>query len=121
MKIAITIASVLLGLPFLIFGLNYFVNFMPVPPMTGNPAIFMSLFGPTGYMAVVKTLEVILAISILSGIYRPLALILIAPIAVNILLFEVFIAGMPGIGILLVSLIAFLLYAYREKYLPIVR
>jgi hypothetical protein len=52
---------------------------------------------------------------------RPLALLLIAPISLNILLFEVFIANQPGIGILLVILNALAIYHLKYQYIETVK
>lgn len=121
MKIAKTIVSVLLGIPFLVLGLNYFFNFLPMPPMEGKGGQFIGLLYSTGYLGVVKVLEVPLSLLLISGYLRPLALVLIAPIAVNILLFEIFMMGTPGIGVALVAMNGFLLFAYKEKYISIVK
>ena len=56
-------------------------------------------------------------------IYKPtraLALLLSAPILINILLFELLIAHQPGIGILLVLLNALAIYQNRHKYESII-
>ena len=41
MKLASTIARYLLGLVFLIFGLNGFLHFIPTPPPPGPGGMFM--------------------------------------------------------------------------------
>jgi putative oxidoreductase len=120
MKIATLILNVLVGLAFTIFGLNGFLNFIPMPEMTGDPATFIGVLASTGFLKVVKALEVIFGAMILANFQRPLAYLLLMPIAVVIAMFEIFIAKQPGIGILLTALIGFLIYANREKYLSIV-
>ena len=62
MKHLPTIAGVLLGLPFVVFGLDFFFNFIPKPggPPPGSPAaLFMGALIPTGYFAAVKVCETI--------------------------------------------------------------
>ena len=56
-----TIAGGLLGLVFIIFGLNFFLKFIPIPPMEeGAPGtVFMAAMGGSGYLAFVKVLEII--------------------------------------------------------------
>ena len=80
----------------------------------------MNVIYKTDFLRVVKTLEVVLAILLIVKPTRALALLLIAPISVNILLYEVLIAHQPGIGIILVVLNAISIYVLKEKYLGIV-
>jgi uncharacterized membrane protein YphA (DoxX/SURF4 family) len=62
MKIAANVAGALLGLLFVVFGSNFFLNFipMPPPPPEGTPvAMFFGAFFATGYLAFVKALEIL--------------------------------------------------------------
>ena len=47
----------LLAFVFIVFGANYFFNFLPMPETTGNVKAFFDLFYPTKYLLVIKTLE----------------------------------------------------------------
>jgi putative oxidoreductase len=116
MKIAKQIPAILLGLVFVGFGIPYLLKLMPTPEMQGDMATFMSLFGSSGYMTVIKVLEVIIGLLLFLPKTRALGLLLIAPITVNILLFELCIAKAPGIGIALVLVNAIGIYLNREKY-----
>jgi uncharacterized membrane protein YphA (DoxX/SURF4 family) len=115
------IPVLLLALIFLVFGLNFFLHFLPIPPATGNAATFFGVIYSTGFLTVVKVLEIIFAILLVIKSTRALALLLMAPIVVNILLYELLIAHAPGIGIVLILLNAVSIYQLKEKYLPIVR
>ncbi len=116
MQIVKQLPAYLLGLVFVVFGLSYFFPFMPMPPMEGDPAVFGGLMTKTGYMTFVKVLEISIGLLLFIPKTRALALILIAPITVNILCFELFIAKAPSIGIALVVLNAIGLYMNRAKY-----
>ncbi len=120
MKIIKNIPVYLLALLFLVFGSNFFLHFINAPFPTGDAGTFIGVIYKTEFLRVVKTLEVVLAILLIIKPTRALALLLIAPISVNILLFEVLIAHQPGIGILLVALNALSIYVLKEKYLGIV-
>jgi uncharacterized membrane protein YphA (DoxX/SURF4 family) len=95
MKKNTTITNVvagLLGLLFLVFGLNFFLQFMPVPPPPeGSPAAAFlgSLYG-SGYLAFVKVLEIAGGIALAIPFLRRLGLLLLGPVIVNILAFGVF-------------------------------
>jgi putative oxidoreductase len=116
MKIAKQIPAYLLAFVFVVFGSNHFLNFMPMPPMSGDPATYMSVMGPTGYMTTIKICEVVFGLLLIFPKTRALGLLLIAPIVVNILLFELHIAKAPGIGVVLVLLVALGIYFNKEKY-----
>ena len=98
------------GLPFLVFGLDHFFHFltMPQPTMPEKATKFVGLLASSGYLNAVKVLEVIGGALVLSGRLVPLGLTLLTPIAVNILLFEIFLVGMAGPGVALTVLCAFL-------------
>jgi putative oxidoreductase len=97
MKLASTIARYLLGLIFLIFGLNGFLHFIPMPPPTGLAGQFVGALADSHYVVVVFLLELIPAVLLLVNRYVPLALTLLAPIIVNILCFHAFLepGGLP--------------------------
>jgi len=97
MKITAVIARFLLSLTFLIFGLNGFLHFIPMPPPTGTAGQFMGALFVSNYLVVVFLLQIIPAILLLINRYVPLALTLLAPIIVNILLFHTLMlpSGLP--------------------------
>ncbi len=85
MKIAATIARLLLGAIFLFFGSNILFHFLPNPPMPPGPmADFSSALMVTHYIHVVAFFQIVPAILLLINRYVPLALTLLAPVIVNI-------------------------------------
>ncbi|MBT8470237.1 MAG: DoxX family membrane protein [Myxococcales bacterium] len=118
MKFAIIGARVVLGLIFVVFGLNGFFNFIPTPEMAEAAGSLMGALVATGYfMMVVKLVEVLAGSMILTGRFLPLGLILLAPVSVHILLFHVFLdrAGLP-MALVIVVLQLFLAWAYRDSF-----
>ncbi len=114
MKKVALIARLLLGVIFFVFGLNGFLNFLPAQPMP-EPAMnfVMGLVG-TGYMMpLIKGFEVLAGALLLSGFFVPLALLFLAPIVVNILLFHAILS--PGLAVPLVILVLGLIVAYDRK------
>jgi len=86
MKIVATIARYLMGLIFLVFGLNKFFNFIPSGPIpTGIPGEFMHVFITTKYAMLVGSFEVVAALFLLANRFVPLAIAFLAPVIVNIL------------------------------------
>jgi putative oxidoreductase len=112
-------ARLLLGLMFTIFGLNGFLNFIPMPASIPEAAMkFSGAMMDTHYFfPFLKSTEVICGLLLLSGFFSPLALIILAPITLNILLFHIFLEPsgvMMAIVIILLQLIA--AYGYKDKY-----
>jgi putative oxidoreductase len=97
MKITSVIARFLLGLIFLVFGLNGFFHFIPMPPPTGVAAQFLGALSVSNYLVVIFLLQIVGAILLLLNRYVPLALTLLAPIIVNVLLVHLLMApsGLP--------------------------
>jgi hypothetical protein len=88
MKIVSMIARILLGLAFLVFGMNHYLNFIPTGPIPpGAAGQFMSVLVSTKYINVVALFEVVPAILFLFNRFVPLGLALLAPVLFNILLF----------------------------------
>ncbi len=85
----ILISRLCLGLMLFLFGLNGFFQFIPVPEMSAPASKYIqALFSEPYMLASVKIVEVIVGLMLLSNMYIPLALILIAPIIVQIVLFH---------------------------------
>jgi uncharacterized membrane protein YphA (DoxX/SURF4 family) len=116
-------ARVLLGLIFFVFGLNFFLHFIPQPPMSGPAGDFAGAMFATGYLFVlVKVTEVVGGALLLANRFVPLALAILAPVVVNIVAFHAFLAP-AGIAVPLVvlALEVFLAVAYRGVYLPMLQ
>jgi len=123
MKIATIIARTLLGLIFVVFGLNMFLHFIPSPPPPEGPArdFIMALFA-SHYLYVIGALQVAGGVLLLLGRQVPLGLTLLGPVIVNILCFHLLMApaGLPMA--IVVSLLAlFLLWRYREHFAGLVK
>ncbi|HLG99872.1 MAG TPA: hypothetical protein VKX49_26420 [Bryobacteraceae bacterium] len=97
MRTASVIARYLAGVIFLVFGLNGFLNFIPLPPPEGIAGQFMGALYASHYLGVIFGFQVIAAVLLLINRYVPLALAVLAPVIVNILLFHALMApsGLP--------------------------
>jgi putative oxidoreductase len=97
MKISTLTARILLGLLFLVFGLNGFLHFIPMPPPSGLAGQYMGVLFVSHYMVLVFLVQVIGGALLLANRFVPLALILLGPVLVNILLFHSLMApaGLP--------------------------
>jgi putative oxidoreductase len=97
MKTASAIARYLAGVIFLVFGLNGFLNFIPLPPPGGIAGQFMGALYASHYLWVIFAFQVIAALFLLLNRYVPLAVAVLAPVIVNILVFHALMApsGLP--------------------------
>src|SRR4051794_2641150 len=97
MRTASTIARYLAGVIFLVFGLNGFLNFIPLPPPQGIAGQFMGALYASHYLWVIFAFEVISGVLLLVNRYVPLAVAVLAPLIVNILVFHALMApsGLP--------------------------
>ena len=104
MKITSTISRYLLGLIFLVFGLNGFLQFLHMPPPSGLAAQFLGAMFVSHYLRVIFILELVPAILLLINRYVPLALTLLGPVVVNILIFHLLMlpSGLPIAGLTVV-------------------
>ncbi len=119
-KLPVTIARVLLGLMFTVFGLNGFLHFIPEPktPMPEGAAAFAGALMATGYMMqLVSGTQLLSGVLLLANRFVPLALAFLAPVIVNIIAFHVFLAPASiGPGVVVTVLELYLAWAYRSAY-----
>jgi hypothetical protein len=115
-------ARSLLGLTFTVFGLNGFLHFLPQPAPSGAAGAFAGALFATGYfLPLLKGTEVIAGLLLLSNRFVPLALTLLAPIIVNIAAFHLFLAPGPLMVAFLVGTEAYLAWAYRDAFAPMLK
>ena len=120
MKIAVLAARILLGLMFLVFGLNNILHFpfMKMEMPTGDAGTYLSILATHGVMNFVAVLMILSGVLLLVGRFVPLALTMLGPVIVNILIFHFLIAhGGAAPGLVVAALELFLLFSYRRSFL----
>jgi uncharacterized membrane protein YphA (DoxX/SURF4 family) len=117
MRIVTLIARILLGLMFLVFGLNGFLHFIPAPPPPGLAGQFVTVLVTSHYYYGVALVEVVGGALVLSGQFVPLGLTLLGPVLVNILLFHISMAP-AGLPLALVATLLWFVvfYAVRNAF-----
>ncbi|MCC5840010.1 MAG: hypothetical protein JJT96_07790 [Opitutales bacterium] len=120
MNKAILVSRLLLGLIFFVFGLNFWLGFIPVPPPPdGHASAFMGALYLSGFLTAVKVLEIAGAVALFAK-RTALGLVLLGPVVVNILFYDVFLAqAFNPIAVLAGALALFLLYTERSRFLPL--
>jgi len=91
MKFVTLIARLLLGVIFVVFGLNGFFNFISLGPLpSGLAGQFVGALAQSHYFWVVAGLQVLGGALLLVNRFVPLGLVLLGPVIVNILLYHLF-------------------------------
>ncbi|WP_264519857.1 DoxX protein [Flavobacterium sp. N1994] len=117
------IVRLALGLALVVFGANMIHHFIPMDQPDGTTAAgqFMNSLGATGYIfPVVGALEVLIGVMLLLKKWVAFALILLAPISINILLFHLFL-DIPGLSVALLVMVfnTILIFKHWQQYKPL--
>jgi putative oxidoreductase len=124
MKIATIIARLLLGLVFTVFGANFFLNFIPMPPPPpGLAGDYSKVFAASGWMYVVGALQLLSGLLLLIGRFVPIALTILAAMIFNIWTFHILmdLQGLVPIPMVVAALELFLVLCYREAFIPLLK
>ena len=114
MKVASLIARLLLGLIFVVFGLNGFLHFIPMPPPTGLAGQFAGALFVSHFTVVIFGIQLIGGLLLLLNRFVPLALVLLGPVIVNIFFFHALMAP-SGLPLAIVVVVLWLIIAWRNK------
>ena len=119
MKKATIISRILLGFIYLVFGLDYFLHFIPYEPHhTGKVAAFKAgLIGVGYFYPMIKSIQIVGGISLLIDQFAPFFAVVVFPISVNVFLYHTILVPSGWLmGVLLIVPNLFLGYAYRKYY-----
>lgn len=115
MKILVLIVRILLGLLFLVFGLNGFFMFIPTGPLpSGLAGQFVTVLMQSHYVLVISACQVVGGALLLINRYVPLGLTILGPIIVNIFLYHLLLYHM-GVGIAAVVAIFWGIIAFYHR------
>jgi hypothetical protein len=117
MKLVVFGARLIMGLIFLIFGMNKIVTFWHMPMPTGDAGALMVLMFTHHWLVFYGFIEAASGLMLLLGRYVPLALTLLAGVGINILLFHITLEpGAIPLPLFLAVLELVLVYAYRDSF-----
>lgn len=119
MKKTVRIVQILLGAVFLIFGINGFIYFIPAPEPF-HP--FMKILHSSGYLYVVKAIEILGGLSLLTQKKVILGLTLLGPVVVNIFLYHLLLDSRGlAVGAAVFILYWFLVFANWNRFKPLLK
>ena len=118
-KTTVLISRILLGFIYLVFGLDYFLHFIPYQPLhTGKTGAFIAGLKGVGYFyPMIKTIQITGGLSLLFNRYAPFSAVVLFPISLNVLLFHTILVPsgwLMGVTLIVPNLL--LGYGYRKYY-----
>jgi putative oxidoreductase len=117
MKIAVIVARILMGLIFVFFGLNGFLQFIKAPMPTGLAGQFLMALFQSHYVWFVCALQIMGGVLMLMNRYVPLALTLLGPLIVNIILYHLLLnPAAAQLAVVVTIGWLFLFYRYRQHF-----
>jgi len=120
MRYVVLGARVLLGVVFVIFGLNGLLHFLKPPLPTGDALTWYGIMAAHHWMNFVAVEQLVGGLLILVGRFVPLGLTLLAPVIVNILLYHALLWPHGyAMAILVLILELFLLGIYWRSFAPL--
>ena len=90
MKIAALISRIIVGLIFVVFGLNGFLHFIPGPLPPGLAGQYVGAMMQSHYVLAISAVQIIGGALFLVNRYVPLALVLLGAMIFNIDAFHIF-------------------------------
>lgn len=117
LKTTATVFRYLLGVVFLVFGLNGFLEFLPNPDLPIKAVGFMKGLSVAPYFfPLLKGLEVIAGVFLLSNRFVPLAIAILGPITLNIFMFHLTLTPINPVAFVVFLGNLFLAYAYQDHF-----
>lgn len=122
-RIGAHVARILLGLVFFVFGLGALLNWFPAPPPESLPpklVAFDAALRGSYLFNLIKGTEATVGLLLLLNRFVPLALVILAPILLNIVLVHVLLApsGLP-MAVVLLALELYLAWVHRRAFSPL--
>jgi putative oxidoreductase len=106
-----------LGLIYFVFGLNFFFQFLPVPPSSEEMQKLTGAIYMSGYLfQFIKITEIVGGLMLLTNLFTPLALVILAPITLNIVAMHAFLDPSGLVMGLLLTVLHVALGAFYFKH-----
>lgn len=111
------VLRVILGIFVLVFGLNKFLNFMPMGEMSEAAGAYFGALTNSKTMDLVAIVEIIAGISLIFNKYGALLALILMSVSINAVLFHATLepGSIPG-ALVLLALNIIVLFGYKDKY-----
>ena len=111
------VVRILLGLFVLVFGLNKFFNFMPMPELSADAGAYFGALSNSKTLMLVALVEIVAGLALIFNKYGALLALILMSVSINAVLFHAVLdpGGIAGALVLLILNIA-VLFGYKDKY-----
>jgi len=111
------VLRILLGLFALVFGLNKFFHFMPMPEISADAGVYFGALKNSKTMMLVAVVEIVAGIALVFNKFGALLALILMSVPINAVLFHAVLdpGGIAGALVLLILNIA-VLFGYKDKY-----
>jgi len=111
------VLRILLGLFVLVFGLNKFLQFMPMPELSADAGAYFGALINSKTMILVALVEIVAGLALIFNKFGALFALILMSISLNAVLFHAVLdpGGIGGAVVLLILNIA-VLFGYKDKY-----
>ena len=116
------VLRILLGLFVLVFGLNKFLNFIPMEAPTGDAGAFFGALMSSKTLTLVAIVEVVAGIALIFNKYGALMALILMSVSVNAVLFHATLDPENIMGALVLTILnVAVLFGYKDKYAPLLQ
>ena len=111
------VLRILLGIFVLVFGVNKFANFLPMPELSDDAGAYFGAMASSKTLILVAIVEIVAGLALILNKFGALLAIILMSISVNAFLFHAVLdpGGIGGAAVLLLLNIA-VLFGYKDKY-----
>ena len=111
------VVRILLGLFVLVFGLNKFFNFLPMPELSADAGAYFGALSNSKTLMLVALVEIVAGLALIFNKYGALLALILMSVSINAVLFHAVLdpGGIAGALVLLILNIA-VLFGYKDKY-----
>lgn len=113
---------ILFGLFCILFGVNKFAGFMPMPAIPGDGGTLMGIYVTSGFLSFIGVLEILGGLALVANKFVPLALTFLVAIMLNAFIFHL-LHDMAGIGgsVVGLGLSLALVFLHRERFADLLK
>jgi hypothetical protein len=122
MKFVFLGSRYLLGLVYLVFGLNYFFGFIPMPPPPEHMQALMTGLMASKILLLAKVVEILFGLALVSNRFVPLMALIAAPVTVIIFWIHLMLepSGLP-IAVAMLVFHALVFWERKSLFWPLTR
>jgi putative oxidoreductase len=111
------VLRILLGLFVIVFGLNKFLNFIPMEAPTGDAGAYFGALMSSKTLMLVAIVEIVAGLALIFNKYGALLALILMSVSVNAFLFHAVLdPGAIGGAVVLLLLNIAVLYGYKDRY-----